>query len=220
MKESLKNATESAAEKLKKKFEALDPCTIHRLLGSKRKSIYFTHNNENVLDFDVVIIDESSMIDVAMFAKLLDAIGPGTRLIMLGDKDQLASVEAGSMFGDLCQAQDKLNMFSKAKSDLINSYIKEPAQQISTDYINDKPNNPLFEHIIELQGSHRFSDNEGIGKFSKSILHNREDGIKEFFGNTDRQVKIDTDYSFKLFEEFIAGYEGFIKEEDKSKALK
>ncbi|MEX3898204.1 AAA family ATPase [Paraburkholderia sp. BR10954] len=74
--------------------------TLHRLLGSGPGG-RFRHHRDNPLPYDVVVIDEASMIDVAMATHLLDAIGPQTRLVMLGDKDQLAAVEAGAVFAEL-----------------------------------------------------------------------------------------------------------------------
>ena len=219
MAESLKNATLDAAEILKSKFVALEPSTIHRLLGPIKNTPYFKHNSENTLNYDVVIADESSMIDVALFAKLLDAIGTGTKLILLGDKNQLASVEAGSLFGDICQAQNKINFFGKTRSELINWFITDPAQQIKSDHIDNSSAHPLFEHVVELKRSRRFSDDRGIGKFSKAIIQNNEVAIKDFFSNTDEQVIIDTTRSEKIFEEFISGYEAFIKEKDIAIAL-
>ncbi|MGF6665151.1 exodeoxyribonuclease V alpha subunit [Paraburkholderia atlantica] len=74
--------------------------TLHRLLGSGPGG-RFRHHRDNPLPYDVVVIDEASMIDVAMATHLLDAIGAQTRLVMLGDKDQLAAVEAGAVFAEL-----------------------------------------------------------------------------------------------------------------------
>ena len=76
--------------------------TLHRLLGFKPDSVYFRHNRDNPLPVDVVVVDESSMIDLALLSKLLESLPSKARLIMLGDKDQLAAVEAGAVFGDLC----------------------------------------------------------------------------------------------------------------------
>jgi exodeoxyribonuclease V alpha subunit len=218
MAESLKNAILNTDDLVKSKFAAQEAYTIHRLLGPIKNTPHFKHNKENTLNYDVVIVDESSMIDVALFAKLLDAIGSGTKLILLGDKDQLASVEAGSLLGDLCLAQKKLNSFSKARAEFINRFITEPSHQISSDHI-DTSVHPLFEHVIELKHSHRFSNVKGIGKFSKAIIQSNEPAIKDFFSNSDEQVIIDTAWNEKIFEEFIAGYEAFIREKDIVAAL-
>lgn len=82
----------------------LNPSTLHRLLGISSIHPKSPFNQKNPLDVDLVVIDESSMVDLSLFAQLLRALSANTRLILLGDHDQLASVEAGSVFGDLCQA--------------------------------------------------------------------------------------------------------------------
>ncbi len=220
MAESLQSASLPVNESIREKFKSLEPSTIHRLLKYIPDSPYFKHNCGNPVNYDVIIVDESSMIDVALFAKLMDAIGPDTRLILLGDKDQLASVEAGSLFGDLCQAQEKLNLFSQEMALLINSFIEDPRRQINHDNIATENNHPLFQHIVELRHSHRFTGDLGIGKFSKAIINNDEAGIETFLVNADEQVFIDTHYSSELFERFILGYEYFIRENDIQKALK
>ena len=78
--------------------------TIHRLLGSKPNSHHFQSHADNRLLYDVVIIDEASMVDLALMAKLAQSIPKSARWILLGDKDQLASVEAGTVLGDICEA--------------------------------------------------------------------------------------------------------------------
>jgi exodeoxyribonuclease V alpha subunit len=76
--------------------------TLHSLLGARPDSRAFAHNRANPLEVDVLIVDEASMVHLEMMASLLDALPPGATLILLGDKDQLASVEAGAVLGDLC----------------------------------------------------------------------------------------------------------------------
>jgi len=83
---------------------ALPAQTLHRLLGVRRDSPQFRHRRENPLPWDVVVVDEASMVDLAMMSKLVDALKPGARLILLGDKDQLASVESGAVLIDLVRA--------------------------------------------------------------------------------------------------------------------
>lgn len=76
--------------------------TLHSLLGARPDSRAFAHHAGNPLDVDVLIVDEASMVHLEMMAALLDALPAGATLILLGDKDQLASVEAGAVLGDLC----------------------------------------------------------------------------------------------------------------------
>ncbi|MDE1184604.1 AAA family ATPase [Paraburkholderia sp.] len=100
--------------------------TLHRLLGSGPNGRY-RHHRDNPLPYDVIVIDEASMIDVAMAAHLLDAVAPHTRLVMLGDKDQLAAVEAGAVFAEL-SAQPR---FSTAGVDAIAAALQIDPQQFS-----------------------------------------------------------------------------------------
>ncbi len=76
--------------------------TLHRLLGYIPNTIGFHYHKEHPLPADVVIVDEASMIDISLMTHLCEAIAPHTKLLLLGDKDQLASVETGSIFRDLC----------------------------------------------------------------------------------------------------------------------
>lgn len=84
---------------------ALSASTMHRLLGWKPGfRSRFRHDRENRLPYDVVIVDECSMVSLTMMARLLEGLPPATRLVLVGDPDQLASVEAGAVLGDLVDA--------------------------------------------------------------------------------------------------------------------
>ena len=111
MNEALKNAVSfaknSTDDEIKLKIQGLNGCSIHRLLGWTRTPGVFVHNNENPIDAGIVIIDEASMIDLSLMSKLVDSIHSGTSLLLLGDKDQLTSVEAGNVLGDICTASNK-----------------------------------------------------------------------------------------------------------------
>ena len=78
--------------------------TLHRLLGTIPGSPQFHHHADNPLPFDVVIVDEASMIDLPLMCKLTDAIAPGSRLMLLGDRDQLPSIEAGDVLAAVTDA--------------------------------------------------------------------------------------------------------------------
>ena len=78
--------------------------TLHRLLGTLPDSPRFRHDAANPLEYDVVVVDEASMIDLPLMAKLVDAVAEGTRLVLLGDPDQLPSVEAGDVLAAILRA--------------------------------------------------------------------------------------------------------------------
>jgi exodeoxyribonuclease V alpha subunit len=98
--------------------------TLQRLLGTQANG-RFRHHRDNPLPFDVIVIDEASMIDVALAAHLLEAVAPGARLVMLGDKDQLAAVEAGAVFAELSARP----VFSDSGAARIAAALSMPAAQ-------------------------------------------------------------------------------------------
>lgn len=192
----------------------MEPSTIHRLLGTIKGSINFKHNAGNPLNYDIIIVDESSMIDVALFAKLLDAVKPGTRLILLGDKNQLASVEAGSLFGDLCAIPEKLNVFSE---DFVRSLVLPEAYN---KLISVTPTPAILsDHIVELQKSYRFSAGKGIGRLSGIVIEENAEGLDAFLRQKDAVVEIDLEYDEKKFEAFVLKFSSYIEEPDIAVAL-
>ena len=104
--------------------------TLHRLLGAKPPSPYFRHDADKPLVYDLVVVDEASMVDLALMSKLLAALKPGSRLILLGDKDQLASVESGAVLADLTLALPKQTLELK-KSHRFDGAIKRLAVAIN-----------------------------------------------------------------------------------------
>ena len=112
MTEALKNATgkirlipDAADDKILDKIITLEGTTVHRMLEWKFGSC--SRNRDNPLAADLVIIGEAGMLDISLFSSLLDALGKGTSLVLLGDKDQLASVGAGNVLSDICSAAEK-----------------------------------------------------------------------------------------------------------------
>ncbi len=89
-------------------LSGLHATTLHRLLGSRPDtSSRFRHNRGNRLPHDVIVVDETSMVSLTMMARLLEAVRPDARLILVGDPDQLASVEAGAVLADLVDGLDE-----------------------------------------------------------------------------------------------------------------
>lgn len=203
----------------------LQPGTIHRMLKTVYGTHHFKHNRDLPLDFDVIIIDEASMVDVALFAKLMDAIRPETRLILLGDKDQLASVEAGSMFRDLCQSSDGMNTVSEQTAGLLTSFMDGKEAELFHDYVSVGKSHILSDHLIELKRSRRFNSQLGIGKFSQAVIAGNSEGLLAYLNATDKssaegsQVTVDTGYSDELFRNWVALYADYINEDDIKLAL-
>ena len=138
--------------------------TIHRLLRSVPDSPYFRHNADNPLPIDVVIVDEASMVDLALMAKLVAAIPPSARLILLGDKDQLASVEAGAVLADICNAGAR-RAFSKEFS---GQFGEITGKKLLPGAASTGPSD-LGDCIVELRKNYRFGENSGIYSLSQAV---------------------------------------------------
>jgi len=124
--------------------------TLHSLLGARPDTRAFAHHAGNPLDVDVLIVDEASMVHLEMMASLLDALPPGATLILLGDKDQLASVEAGAVLGDLCH-DAQAGGYSRETADYV---LQASGEELPPDYLGSA--GPLAQQTVMLRHSRRF----------------------------------------------------------------
>jgi len=138
--------------------------TLHRLLGSRPDSRAFRHDRDNPLHLDVLVIDEASMIDLEMMAATLDALPPAARLILLGDKDQLSSVEAGAVLGDLC-ARAEAGHYSEATG----SWLSGVAGEEVAGWVDPSDARALDQRVVMLRRSRRFGAGSGIGALASAI---------------------------------------------------
>ncbi|WDY58730.1 exodeoxyribonuclease V subunit alpha [Pseudomonas sp. PSKL.D1] len=144
-----------------------DVSTVHRLLGSRPGSRHFRHHAGNPLPLDVLVVDEASMIDLEMMANLLNALPPKARLVLLGDKDQLASVEAGAVLGDLCRDAEE-GCYSPATQ----TWLEQVGGQSlagSGLTAGDAQRNPLAQQVVMLRYSRRFGEGSGIGQLARLV---------------------------------------------------
>lgn len=138
--------------------------TLHRLLGSRPDSRHFRHGEKNPLPLDVLVVDEASMVDLEMMAFVVKALPPQARLILLGDKDQLASVEAGAILGELCaRAQDGHYWPQTA------DWVRRATGQSLPEHFQDEGGWSLDQSIVMLRHSHRFSSQSGIGALAEAV---------------------------------------------------
>src|SRR5690606_30109208 len=106
--------------------------TLHRLLGTIPDSPRFRHDAGNPLPFDVVVVDEASMIDLPLMAKLVEAVPDGARLVLIGDPDQLPSVEAGDVLSGILAAADAGgDAFPARRTHLIHAWRQHEALQLA-----------------------------------------------------------------------------------------
>uniref|UniRef100_UPI0028EBDCD4 exodeoxyribonuclease V subunit alpha n=1 Tax=Aggregatibacter segnis TaxID=739 RepID=UPI0028EBDCD4 len=137
--------------------------TIHRLLGVRFFSEETRYHADNPLPLDVLVVDEASMIDLTLMVKLLNALKPETKLILLGDKDQLASVEAGAILGELGRF---VNAAKPTYSSSMAQYLQATTGMTlpSEDKIN-----AISDSICYLQVSRRFGANPEVGELATTV---------------------------------------------------
>jgi exodeoxyribonuclease V alpha subunit len=192
--------------------------TLHRLLGPVRGSPYFRHNRANPLAADLVIVDEASMVDLALMAKLVDALKPDARLVLVGDKDQLSSVEAGSVLGDICN-RSRHRGFSAAMAAALSRLTGSEIQGMSA----AAPG--LRDSIVELHKSYRFAPGSAIGDLGRAVNagdFGRAAGILDDPGS--RSVRwLDPENHphavFELEKIILEGYQGSFAARDPQEAL-
>ncbi len=173
--------------------------TVHRLLGVTPEPGRFRHHAGNPLALDVLVVDEASMLDLALAARLVDALPAGARLVLLGDKDQLAAVEAGAVFADL-SAQQVFGAGLRARCAALGVVV---ADEVAADggaaagagTRADRavaaagtvqaasagrpvegagvPAAPLQDCVVWLSESHRFRADSGIGRLAADIRAGR-----------------------------------------------
>jgi len=179
--------------------------TLHRLMGTIPGSPYFRHHAKNPLPVDFLVVDEASMIDLALMSKVVQALPPHARIMLLGDKDQLASVEAGAVFGDICET----------------ARMTAGASGMDT----DEPKPEADDWIIQLTRNYRFGEKSGIGTLSRAVrdgdlnaatavirrgsfgdvTHMDVGGIDGLIGALRRRVKAYFGHYFKTLDEDALG---------------
>ena len=173
------------------------PMTIHSMIKVVPNNARALRNSEHPLTADIVVIDETSMVDLAIMAKLLDAINisENTKLILLGDSHQLSSVETGSVFGDISALLYE-SLDDETRKDL---RCLTGADSAAPERESQKER--CGRHAVEFTRSHRFSDESGIGKLRNEILSFKgQDGPVLFRPGDDRRITAFSDRSVKLQE--------------------
>lgn len=160
--ESIMGSLKSLPEAIRNKIPS-KASTIHQMLGSQKHTRQFRHHARNPLHADVVVIDEASMIDLERMAALMEALPPRTRLILVGDKDQLSSVEAGSVMGDLCRDL-AIRGYSAETSDWIQGATGE-----RLDAATGSQCDALAQQTVMLRHSERFAGHSGIGQLAEAV---------------------------------------------------
>ncbi|MDH7553059.1 MAG: exodeoxyribonuclease V subunit alpha [Spirochaetota bacterium] len=172
--------------------------TIHRLLGYQKGELEFYYNEQNPLPYDVVIVDECSMVDIPLMAKLTKALKSTARLILVGDKDQLSSVEAGAFFGDVCWGTTEFSYTDSGKKllDYCNCNIDDKKKQ----------SHPLRDAIVILNKTFRFGADSGIAALASAIRNDDEHKAIDVLSNNFADVELKEYDSLEWLYNAIQGY--------------
>jgi exodeoxyribonuclease V alpha subunit len=196
--------------------------TIHRLLKPIEGSPYFHHNRDNPLTADVVVVDEASMVDLALMAKLFQAVPEKARLILMGDKDQLASVEAGSVLGDICD-RGMVHGFSVP---FMHQLKEATGENIEQEIKRMNKDSGLQDSIVVLQKSYRFAAESAIGGLSRAVNRAQADTVIAMLENADgkslcfQQLPANKSVLKILSEQIISGYQPYLQTRDPAEALR
>ncbi|MGM0526058.1 MAG: exodeoxyribonuclease V subunit alpha [Pseudomonadota bacterium] len=178
---------------LKDALDSIQPegKTLHRLLGVKPNSRSFKHHTDNPLRTDVVIVDEASMIDIEMMTALLKATPKQARLVLIGDKDQLASVEAGAVLGNLCRGADQGHYHTETAQ-----WLQQVADipDFPTDLIDDNGEQHL-QHVVKFRKSYRFFG--PIADLANAINRQDDAAVQQ---ELEQARNADDEHSVQLYE--------------------
>jgi exodeoxyribonuclease V alpha subunit len=182
--------------------------TIHRLLGAIPNNPEFKHHSRNPLHLDMLVVDEASMVDLSMMVKLVDALPKHARLVLLGDKDQLSSVEAGAVLGDLFSFHRP--GYSEATQQLL-------TQLTGYKYVQAQESvGVLTDNLCLLQKSYRFDAQSGIGQLARAVnigstsqYHKIKDGN---FSDIER-YSLDSEHYSQLFKQLGKRYRAYLDQQ-------
>ena len=165
--------------------------TVHRALGAGGPPTRYRYDAASPLPVDVVLVDEASMVDLALMSRLIEALPPEARLILLGDRDQLASVEAGAVLGDIAGA---------------GAVSGESGVETA---------------MVQLVRSHRFDDESVLGELVRAVHAGEEEAVLELLENPSKPAvrRIEPEESEALQRELAKGYAPFASAVDASTRL-
>ncbi|MGZ4321107.1 MAG: exodeoxyribonuclease V subunit alpha [Solirubrobacteraceae bacterium] len=159
------------AEAIREQLLSLQASTLHRLLGRRPGSnSRFRHDRNQRLPHDVVIVDETSMVSLSLMARLVEALRPEARLVLVGDPGQLASIEAGAVLGDIVgPAAERMVIGTSARRSL------EAACGVSVDAAEPPAGVTIGDGIVVLDREHRFGG--GIARLAFSVRRGDADAV-------------------------------------------
>ncbi|NOX25633.1 MAG: exodeoxyribonuclease V subunit alpha [Deltaproteobacteria bacterium] len=164
-----------------------EAATIHRLLGTRGNSPYFRHNRDNKLAVDVLIVDEVSMVDLALMAKLMAAVPIDARVILLGDREQLASVESGRVMADICGDTGGNCFSSDFAAKLRQAGCGSPGLTAAA---RAGKGGTIDDSVVLLARNYRFGEASGIAALAAAIIAGETERAIDCFNKYQELGKI------------------------------
>lgn len=180
--------------------------TLHRLLGISARFDQGRYSAERPLPVDVLIVDEASMIDINLMAITLKALPLHARLILLGDSDQLASVESGAVLANLCADEPSFSTQFSAWTKQV-SEIDLPA----TTFVN-----PLQDSLVKLQHSYRFAAGGVVGQLALAVNQGEAEKVTDLLHNQTLST-LAAPTTEHIQTQLLSGYQQFIEAIEKRK---
>ncbi|HLA27947.1 MAG TPA: exodeoxyribonuclease V subunit alpha [Syntrophales bacterium] len=205
-------------EAIRGQVDAIDPAirerlpsrssTIHMLLGARPESNEYQYNRDNPLPYDLVVVDEASMVDLALAARLFTAMPQGGHIVLLGDKDQLASVQAGAIFAELARHTS----FTAAMADHLSNETGISQTLLQT---MDPDHTGLADCVVWLKENYRFGPESPIGQLAALV---RDSNVAELVGWLHNQGNgivlwraIGVGLPEQVIGELVKGFEPYVK---------
>ena len=151
--------------------------TLHSLLGAVPNSVKFRHDEKNPLPVDLLVVDEASMISLSLMRRLVGALEPDARLVLVGDKDQLPPVDPGNVLGQVCKAS-AINRFSA-------DFRKAFGACVSGSELPDSRSTndgELLNGVVQLRTNHRAGETSRLHELSLLVNEGATDQVVSFFG--------------------------------------
>ncbi|TCK01883.1 DNA helicase/exodeoxyribonuclease V alpha subunit [Volucribacter psittacicida] len=226
--ESLQQTLDREVKKIPQLAELIQTqaSTIHRLLRIRPLDDHCYFNANNPLPLDVLVVDEASMVDLAMMEKLLSALPAQAKLILLGDKDQLSSVEAGAILGELGQFLTQVEQ--QGYSPALTQYLLQTTGQQLTENLQATP---IGDHLCSLRKSYRFQQYSGIGHLANAVNQCQDNLSLSLFSqyqdidfillqdNVAQNIALIVEHAVQYYQQYLQQLQGINVEEVSSQQL-
>lgn len=188
--------------------------TLHRLLGAQPNSQRLRYHRGNPLNLDVLVVDEASMVDLPMMARLVAALPAKARVVFLGDRDQLASVEAGAVLGDICRFAELGYSEQRAEQLTQLTGCKLTSEVLPDGACSDATN--VRDSLCLLRKSYRFDEKSGIGQLAQAVNAGKYRHALSVLSGTYTDIErfplVDPEDYQILLEACVAGYQHYLEQ--------